>query len=145
MKSYTAGGLQGRLSTTNNFGARAISNTRIVSGTNVTAENVRFTIAGGTSFTIEITWYEFNIFNNGTTWSWFGDWGGYLDSANNWSTRFGPTVKNQSGTNNGVGFFSASGNAFWWNSRTFGVSQNISSIYFLVHCDRWDKVTITYS
>ena len=145
MKSYDNGGLRGRLSTTNNFGARGISNTVIINTSYTNAENVRFTFASGVNFTFEITWYEHNIYNNGTFWTWWGDFGGWVNSSGTWNGRFGSTSRAQAGTNDGVGLFSTSTSAVWWTSRTSGISQNISSIYFLVHCDRWDKVTITYS
>ena len=146
MKSYANTGLRGYLSTTNNYGTRAISNTKVVSGSYATAESVRFTFGSTTQgFTFEMTWYECNIFNDGTFWLWYGDFGGFCNSSGTWTTRFGATVRVQAGSNNGTGTISSSSNAFWWSSRTYGPSQNISSVYFQCFCDRWDAVTITYS
>lgn len=146
MKSYDAGGLRGYLSTTNNFGTRVISNTKIISAASTALENVRFTFGSSTQgFTFEMTWFECNIYNNGTFWLWQGNYGGYTSSSGTWNVRFGPTARVQAGTNNGVGSISSSTNAFWWVSRTGTPTQNISSIYFQCFCDRWDLVTVTYS
>lgn len=145
MKSYANGGLQGRLSTTNNFGTRVLVNTKIINTSYTNAENIRFTF-GSTAigFTFEVTWYEFNVFNNGTQWTWWGDFGGWINSSGAWNGRFGVTTRGQQGANNGTGFLSGTTNSISWNSRTFAPTQNISSIYFVVHCDRWDAVTINY-
>lgn len=146
MRSYNAGGIRGYLSTTNNYGTRIISNTRVVSPASTALENTRFTFSSGANFTFEFSWYEFNIFNNGTHWTWWGSYGGWVNTSGNYNGRFGPTVKNQAGTNNGVGYMSGNGtNAIWWMSRTYSPSQNISSLYLAVTCDRWDLVTVTYS
>ena len=145
MKSYANNGLQGVGSTSVNYGARVISNTRIINTSYTTAENVRFTFSG-TNYTFEITWYEHCLFSNGTHWTWWGDIGGFINSSGGYQNRFGATVINASGTNNGAGQFTQpTSNSLAYSNRTFDVGQNIGSIYFVVHCDRWDLVTITYS
>jgi hypothetical protein len=144
MKSYANIGLQGYNSTSVNYGTRVISNTLVINSSFASAENVRFTF-GGTNYTFEITWYEYCIFAGGTSWTWWGDLGGYITSSGTWSNRFGATVRTQAGTNNGVGgFTNPTSSSLAYVGRTGAVSQNIQSIYFLVHCDRWDLITITY-
>ena len=144
MKSYANIGLQGYNSTSVNYGTRVISNTVVVNSAFSGAESVRFTF-GGTNYTFEITWYEYCIFNGGTQWTWWGDIGGYITGSGTYSNRFGASVRGQVGTNNGTGtFVNPTSNSLAYNARTFSASQNIQSIYFLVHCDRWDLVTITY-
>lgn len=145
MKSYISTGYQGYNSTTYNYGNRIISNTKIINASYTTSESVRFTFGSGSASAMEITWFEYNIFSNGTNWTWWGDRGIYIDTAGNVSGRFGDTVRFQTGSNNGVGYFSLSGNTLIWYSRTFGVSQNISSVYFAVAYSNWSQVTITYS
>jgi hypothetical protein len=72
--------------------------------------------------------------------------GGFINNVGGYQNRFGTTVRQQAGTNNGAGLFtSPTSNSLAYSSRTFDVGQNIGSIYFVVHCDRWDLVTITYS
>lgn len=127
-----------------NYGVKIVSSTKIINTSYTNSENIRFTFAGGVDYAFELTWYEFNIYNNGTQWCWWGDYGAWISSGGTVSGRFGQTVRIQSGTNNGVGTISISGNSIIWTSRTSGVSQNISSVYLVAHCSRWDKVTISY-
>ena len=144
MITYNADGIR-EYNDTANYGTKIVSSTKIISTTNTTAENIRFTFASGAEFAFEVTWYEFNIFNNATQWTWWGDYGIYINTSGTVFNRFGPTVRSQIGTNNGVGTFVISGNSVYWQSYCGGsVSQNISSVYLVVNCSRWDKVTISY-
>jgi hypothetical protein len=127
-----------------NYGVKIVGSTRIISTSYSNAQNIIFNFASGAEFAFEVTWFEFNMYNNGTQWSWWGDYGIYINTSGVPSGRFGATVRAQVGTNNGVGGFSISGNSVIWTSNTYGVSQNISSIYFIVSCSRWDKVTVSY-
>ena len=144
MITYNADGIR-EYNNTVNYGTKIVSSTKIISTTNTAAENIRFTFATGAEFAFEITWYEFNIYNNATQWTWWGDYGIYINTSATVFGRFGPTVRAQIGTNNGVGTFVTSGSSVYWQSYCGGgVSQNISSIYFIVNCSRWDKVTVSY-
>jgi len=144
MITYNNDGIR-EYNNTVNYGVKIVSSTKIISVTNTVAENIRFTFATGVDFAFEVTWYEFNIFNNATQWTWWGDYGLWVRSDGTVFSRFGPTVRAQTGTNNGVGTFVISGSSVYWESRCgAGVSQNISSVYLAVHCSRWDKVTISY-
>jgi hypothetical protein len=144
MKTYNNTGVA-QYNSSQNYGVRIISNTVTINTATTIAENVRFTFASGAAMAFEMTWYEFNLFSNSTQWAWWGDNGIYFDGTSTLSNRFGQTSRYQMGTNNGTGLTSISGTSFIWSSRTLDVSQNISSVYLVCHCSRWDKVTITYS
>ena len=142
MITYDNGGIK-EYNSSQNYGTRIFASTKVINGSYTPGEVIRFNFATGADVTLEVTWYEFNLYNDGTTWTWWGDQGWYVNTSGTVSGRFGNT-RYQTGTNNGVGTWTISGSSVYWSGYSAGPSQNICSLYVVATSNRWDKITQTY-